>query len=340
MKILIIQTAFYGDVILALPMVQAIKQSNPTFKVDFLCIPKTSELLRNNNNINELIIYDKRGVDEGYSGFNKLKNKILSNKYDTIISVQRFLRTTLLTYFGGAKLTVGFDTASLSGFFKKKVKYLPKHEILRNLDLLKPIGIDINEIIRPEIYPDESDVIEIDKIFSGLNISNGQKVICAAPGSVWFTKRFPADKYISLFNKLDESDYIILLIGDSNDAKECEKILSKSTNNNIYNYAGKLTILQSAELIKRSSLLLTNDSAPLHIANSVSTDVIAFFGSTVREFGFYPYGKRDIVFEIDGLKCRPCNNHGMDYCKIKSFDCMNKISEQNIIEKITELLRS
>ncbi|MCU0373397.1 MAG: glycosyltransferase family 9 protein, partial [Ignavibacteria bacterium] len=190
----------------------------------------------------------------------------------------------------------------------------------------------------PELYPDESDIKEVDKIFSGLNIRNGRGVICAAPGSVWFTKRFPAEKYVSLFNRLDIRDYVILLIGDTNDYSVCEKIKYHSTNNNIYNYAGKLSIMQSAELIKRSSLLLTNDSAPLHIANAVSTDVIAFFGSTVREFGFYPYGKRDYVFEVGGLKCRPCTNHGKDYCRIKTFDCMNNISDKNISEKIIEML--
>jgi heptosyltransferase II len=338
MKILIIQTAFYGDIILTLPMVQAIKKIYPDYKVDFLCIPKTSEILKNNKNINEVIIYDKRAADKGIFGFLKLKNKIRGSKYNVIISVQRFLRTTLLSYFGGSELTIGFDNAVLSGLYDKKVYYQNKHEILRNLDLLKPIGIDVNEIISPELFPEESDIQEVDKIYSGLNIRKDQKVICASPGSVWYTKRFPKDKYVSLFNELDSSDYIILLIGDDSDFRVCEWIQSQSTNNNIYNYAGKLSIMQSTELIKRSSLLLTNDSAPLHIANAVSTDVIAFFGSTIKEFGFYPYGKRDYVFEIVGLKCRPCTNHGKDYCKIKTFDCMNKISEKNISAKITEML--
>jgi heptosyltransferase II len=338
MKILIIQTAFYGDIILTLPMVQAIKKIYPDYKVDYLCIPKTYEILKNNKNINEVIIYDKRGADKGLYGFLKLKNKIRRSNYNVIISVQRFLRTTLLSYLSGSELTIGFDNAVFSGLYNKKVIYQNKHEILRNLDLLKPIGIDINEIISPELSPEESDIQEIDKIYSGLNIRKGQKVICAAPGSVWYTKRFPKDKYISLFNKLDSSDYIILLIGDEKDFQDCKCIQSQSTNNNIYNYAGKLTIMQSVELIKRSSLLLTNDSAPLHIANAVSTDVIAFFGSTIREFGFYPYRKRDYVFEIDGLKCRPCTDHGKDYCKIKTFDCMNKINEKNISLKITEML--
>jgi len=338
MKILIIQTAFYGDLILTLPMVQVIKKTHPDYKVDYICIPKTSDILKNNINVNEVIIYDKNGVDKGFSGFMKLKNKIKGNKYDVIICVQRFLRTTLLSYLGGPELTIGFDNAFLSGLYDKKVNYQTKHEILRNLDLLKPIGIEINEIIRPELFPGESDIHEVDRIFSGLNLKKDQKVICVAPGSVWFTKRFPAVKYAALFDKLDNQDYLILLIGDKNDLRDCEQIQSMSTNNNIYNYAGKLTIMQSAELIKRSSLLLTNDSAPLHIANSVSTDVIAFFGSTIREFGFYPYGKHDFVFEVDGLECRPCTNHGKDYCKIKILDCMNKISEKIISEKITEML--
>ena len=97
-------------------------------------------------------------------------------------------------------------------------------------------------------------------------------------------------------------------------------------------------MLESAELIKRSDLLITNDSAPLHIANSVGTDVIGIFGATIPAFGFFPYGKRDIVFETNGLKCRPCSIHGGNKCPIGTFECMLKIKEEAILESVKKIL--
>ena len=104
------------------------------------------------------------------------------------------------------------------------------------------------------------------------------------------------------------------------------------------NVTGTLTITESAELIRRASLLITNDSAPLHIANAVGTDVIAIFGATVPSFGFYPYGKNDFVFETNGLKCRPCSIHGGNKCPVNTFECMNAISEKDIYDKVKEYL--
>jgi heptosyltransferase-2 len=130
----------------------------------------------------------------------------------------------------------------------------------------------------------------------------------------------------------------VALIGGKDDVKLCEFIINKTSHNEVYNFAGKLSILQSAELIKNSALLITNDSAPLHLANSVGTKVIALFGSTTKDFGFYPTGDNDKVFEIAGLKCRPCSNHGKKECPIHTFVCMNNISEIDIYEEIKKTL--
>ncbi|MCE1164046.1 MAG: glycosyltransferase family 9 protein [Bacteroidetes bacterium] len=334
MKFLIIQTAFAGDVILSLPLVQVLRKRYPASKIDFLCIPKTSELLVGNPNIDEVIVYDKRGTDKSLSGFFRIVKRLKKEKYNYVFGVQRFLRTTLLAYFVHKTRSVSYNNSSFSFLYDETVNYQNKHEILRVLDLIKPLGINENNIIRPELFPSEEDKIKIDGIYKGLNISSKSELVCIAPGSVWFTKRFPKEKFIRLINLCEKDNFRIALIGGPDDAPLCDDIIKNTTNNNVYSFAGKLTMLQSAELIKRSSALVTNDSAPLHLGNAVGTKVIALFGSTVRDFGFYPAGDGDKVFEINGLACRPCTNHGKKECKIKSFDCMNLIREEDIYAEI------
>ena len=304
-RILIIQTAFPGDVILTLPLLQVLNKNYPGSKIDFLCIPATSTLLKNNKHINEVIIYDKRKT--GSNDFQNLIKLLRSKKYDLIISPHRSFRSALISKLCGAKNTISFDSSSFSFLYDSKVKYRQDiHEIRRNLSLLQPLGITEENIIKPELFISKKEEEKISEFLSLDRIEENEKFICIAPGSVWFTKRFPEDKFIRVCDLLEDIATKIVMIGGETDRELAECIKKKSKNKNILNSAGRFTFTESAELIRRASVLITNDSAPLHLANSVGTKVIAIFGATVPAFGFYPYGKNDVVIEINGLKCRPC----------------------------------
>jgi heptosyltransferase-2 len=108
---------------------------------------------------------------------------------------------------------------------------------------------------------------------------------------------------------------------------------------NVFNVAGKLSLLQSAELIKRSHVIISNDSAPMHLAVAVATPVVAIFGATVPEYGFAPRGAHDIVIETKGLKCRPCSIHGGKTCPIGTFECMIAITPELVVNKVMPFLR-
>jgi heptosyltransferase II len=337
-KILIIQTAFIGDVILTIPMVKVLKEHFKDSEIDFLCIPKTKELLENNSNISDIIVYDKHN-ELGMKGLKGIYTILKKKNYDVIVSPHRSFRSSFLAFFSGSKLTIGFNTASLSILYKKTVNYIKNiHEIQRNLKLLEPLGIVKNSIINPEFFITAEIVSKIDKLLFEYNIAKNNNFILAAPGSIWFTKRFPYKKFSKVFNLLKQLDLGILLIGSGDDVDLCDKIISESENKNLINLAGKISLLETVEIIRRSRLLLTNDSAPLHMANAVGTKVIALFGATIPEFGFYPYGEKDGIFEINGLKCRPCGIHGGNKCPIKTFDCMNKLSEKEIAKTILNSL--
>ncbi len=338
-KILIIQTAFLGDVILTLPVLQVLKNKYPESKIDFLCIPRTSSLLKNNPYVNELIVYDKRQTGVKY--LISLIRRLRTFKYDLIITPHRSFRTSILSYFSGAKDTISFDKSSFSFLYSKRVIYVNGiHEIQRNLKLLEPLGIREDKIIRPELFQAEQERKKVDQFLESNNISPEDNIISIAPGSVWFTKRFPREKFVKLCDLLESFKCKIILIGGIEDKPVTEFILGNSRNKSIIDTAGRFNILDSAELIKRSSLLITNDSAPLHVANAVETNVIAVFGATIPEFGFYPYGKRDIIFQTNGLNCRPCSIHGGNKCPIGTFVCMENIKEEEIIESVKILSKT
>jgi heptosyltransferase II len=330
-NILIIQTAFAGDVILTLPVLEEIKFKYPDSKISFLCIPEVANLLENNPFLDEVIIYDKKNSQKGIFAFKKFIKKIKNKNFDLIVSPHRSLRSTLISYFSKVSRTISFDVSALSSLYKERVIYKNNvHEIIRNLSLLAPIGILKNEIITPKLFPSEKDKGVVDKLLKDFKFDDDEKFITIAPGSVWLTKAYPDTKYAKVINILNDFAVKIVMIGGEDDFGLCAKIKVLCKNLNIYNAAGKLTYLQSVELIRRSKVLLTNDSAPLHLANAVGTKVIAIFGATVPEFGFYPYGKNDVIFQTSGLKCRPCSIHGGNRCPIKTFDCMVKIDETDV----------
>ncbi len=326
-KILIIQTAFLGDVILTLPMAQVLKRENPECEIDFLCIPSTEILFKHNSLVNKVIVYDKKGKDS----FSRIKNEI-KNNYDVVISPHRSARSALLAFFSKARKRITFDKSSLNFLYTDKIKYLQGiHEIQRNLILLKPLGINEENIIKPELFLSEEEKHKIDSLLKE-EIIESEKLIALAPGSVWFTKRYPKEKFMEILNLLSKENVKVFLIGGKDDIELGNYLMSDTKSANVINMIGKLNVLESAELIKRCDVLITNDSAPLHIANSVGTKVISMFGATVPQFGFFPYGKDDVILETEGLKCRPCAIHGGNKCPIGTFICMENIAEEKIYQ--------
>ncbi|MDQ3194413.1 MAG: glycosyltransferase family 9 protein [Bacteroidota bacterium] len=323
--------------ILTLPVLQILKKNYPEAEIDFLCIPKSSGLLKNNPHVSEVIMYDKRNT--GTINFMKLVRYLKSKKYDLIISPHRSFRSSLICKLSSAIKTVSFNKSSFSFLYDARVVYQNDiHEIQRNLKLLEPIEIIENKIIKPELFPSIKDKEKIDVLFSDRSPVPGEKIIAIAPGSVWFTKRFPKEKFVKFCDLLQSQAVRIFLIGGVDDRNLCEYILEKTTNKNIISTAGRLSILESAELIKRATLLITNDSAPLHVANSVGTEVICIYGATVPAFGFYPTGANDIIVETDGLSCRPCSIHGGHKCPIGTFVCMLNIREKSIADAVRNSL--
>ncbi len=336
---LIVQTAFLGDVILTLPLVQVLKQSFPSAGIDIVVTPQAATLLQNHPALRGVFEFDKRGKDSGIGGLMRKVSQIREGKYDLAVVPHRSLRSALLVRLGKIPFRIGFHTSAGKILFNEVVRYEKSlHEVERNLRLLRPLGIEATGAEYPELYPADDDRRAVDDLLGLAGIKDRTKLIAVAPGTVWNTKRWLKERFVELSRKLLEAGWGVALIGGGSDVSLCDGIVHDVASSRVFSTAGKLTLLQSADLIRRCRVLVCNDSAPMHLAVAVRTPVVAVFGATVPEFGFAPYGKYDAVVETKGLACRPCSIHGGDKCPISTFECMVKISADEVLSAVMQVV--
>jgi len=217
------------------------------------------------------------------------------------------------------------------------------HEIDRDLSLLEPLGLrpSVGELV-PTLHPLQRDREAVDALLLAHQTRvarfNRDAMVALAPGSVWNTKRWPEEKFVLLARGLQDSGLDLVLIGGREDRPLCGRIAAAVAETPL-NAAGELSPLQSAELIRRCRVLVSNDSAPAHLATGVRTPVVALFGATVPSFGFAPRGPSDRVIETTGLSCRPCSIHGGHRCPIATFDCMERIKPRTVHDAVIQIAR-
>ncbi len=315
-RILVIQTAFLGDVILATPVFSELKRLYPDAHIDALVKSGNESLLESHQAINEVFIFSKK---EGkWKSLISLIRSIRKRKYDLVINLHRFGSSGLITALSGANETRGFSKNPFSIFFTNRFSHEIGDgtlEVERNLSLIHDLGAA--KRVRPSLFPTPED-------FSIVKSYPEDAYAVVAPASVWFTKQLPKEQWIKLINHLNSKVY---LIGGPTDKQLCNEIVERLPKSDVVNLAGKLTLMQSAALISSAQRTYVNDSGPLHIASAMNAPVTAFFCSTVPEFGFGPLSDDAKIIQIqEKLECRPCGLHGHAACPKGHFKCGSEIS--------------
>jgi heptosyltransferase II len=314
-NILVIQTAFIGDAILASSLIEKLKDKFPAAAISVLVRKGNGAVYDNHPYLKEVLIWDK--------GQRKIRNLlsllfyIRRKKYDCVVSCHRYFSSGLLAGFSGARHIAGYKQNPLSFLFNYTVYHKigdGTHETERYCRLVSDFAGD--EVFKPKLYPTEKDERSV------LHFQD-RPYVCMAPASVWFTKQLPLHKWVTLCNSINPAMNIYLL-GSASDVNLCMKI-KEQTSANVHAVAGELTLLQSCALMKKAVMNYVNDSAPLHLASSVNAPVTAFFTSTVPAFGFGPLSDHSKTFGIDELPCRPCGLHGYVACPLGHFKCGNEM---------------
>jgi heptosyltransferase-2 len=322
-KFLVIQTAFIGDVVLATGIIEKLHQYYPHAQIDFLVRKGNEGLLHQHPFLHEVLIWDKK--KSKYKHLLQLLKQIQQRKYDKVINVQRYANTGFLTAFSKAKEKIGFDKNPLSFLFTKKIKHHfleGTHEIERNHSLISDFTDPVPA--KPKLYPTISDAEKVKQY-------KGKAYLCLAPSSVWFTKQYPKEKWISFLDQLPPK-YYIYLIGAPGDKALCEEIKKTSLYPFIINLAGQLNFLQSASLMQDAVMNYVNDSAPMHFSSAVNATVTAVYCSTVPAFGYGPLSDKSFIVEKAGqLSCRPCGLHGYKACPKEHFKCALDITDEQLL---------
>ena len=311
-RILVIQTAFLGDVILATPIWENIHAAYPHAQIDVVVKKGNESLLTGHPFLHQVFIFDKR---------NKVKNlwnlgkTLRSQQYDLVINLQRFASSGILTLLTKGKESRGFQKNPLSLFFSKRYPHEMKpdwHEVDRNLCLISDLVTA--PIRRPQLFPSKDDL-------NSVQIYQDDPYFCLAPTSVWFTKQAPLEIWLELIEKLSQTKEQIFLLGAPSDRAYLDEIVKNTRSAQVINLAGRLSLLQSAALMAGAKHNYVNDSGPLHLASATNAPVSAFFCSTVPEFGFGPLSDHSDVIEVKNLDCRPCGLHGHKACPKGHFKC-------------------
>lgn len=322
-KILIIRLSSLGDVLLTTPLLSALKREYPSCRIDFLVREEYSDVLRHNPHVNKLFKFTRNSNEEL-----NLKKELISNCYTLVIDLQNNFRSR--------SLTSGVN-GNVVRFYKNTIrKFLLVNFKINMLKESAPIperyaeaaGVRLNENDLVKLYLPEPD--------SNEKIQRDNKIIGLCPGAKHYTKRWLKEYYIELGKKLIKNSFSVCLLGGKDDNQLCEEISKEihgvenlSTDNNLYGLAFNM---------KQCSAVVCNDSGLMHLGSALQIPVVAIFGSTVKEFGFFPYKNRSRVIENNSLTCRPCSHIGRERCPKKHFKCMRDIQPNDVYKTITNLI--
>ena len=342
-KILLIQTAFIGDVVLATALLETLHEQYPQASIDIIVRQGNESLFNEHPFISELIVWNKK--ENKYLHWLQVLTKIRAKKYDLLINLQRFAATGLWTLLSKATTTIGFDKNPFSFLFTHKVKHdvvalnqnisvSEVHEINRNHALISSLGVF--PLAMPKLYPTKSD-------FEKVKLYQAEKYITIAPASVWFTKQFPLTAWVSFISEL-KFEGPIYILGGASDKALGDKIINEvvrlhsTASTKIINLSGELGFLASAALQQKAVLNYVNDSAPMHFCSAVNAPVVAIYCSTITAFGFGPLSTNSFIVETqEQLACRPCGLHGKKQCPLGHFNCAHSIENAQLIAPLLQM---
>ena len=336
-SILIIKIGALGDVILASPSIKAIHKKFPDSKIKLLTAVENREVFINSPYIDEILVCDFKERDRGFFGLLRVGKKVRSENFDTVVDLQNNKKSHVIAFLSCAPKRLGYDNGKLSFLLNRKIKDRSPliDPVSHQLKVLGLLGINnIDEKL--SLWPSPRDIKWAENFFASQWLKPNTKLVAFNIGSSpkWLTKLWPVEYFVELSTRLaKELGIRIILIGKDDGKKDvrADKFLKRSKCKPI-NALGKTNIPCLAALIKKCDLLLSADSAPVHIAASVNTPFIALFGPTDPKRHLVPM-ERSEVFKKD-LKCSPCYKRVCD----KGYICMRSIKPDEVYTAIVKLL--
>ncbi len=336
MRVLVIQTAFLGDVMLTLPLLSLLRVTGVATSLAVLAAPAGARFLETQNVIDEIIVFDKRAGDRGLTGTIRAARACNKFRPEAVLVPHRSFRSALIAWLMRAPRRIGFDESGGRMFLTTTVPYCARdHEIERIASLAEVLGATLPEgrlTFRIHVPGDAARRVAA-LLAGGIGAS---RMAVLAPGSRWATKRWPAAAYAALADRLASSGLGIVLAGGDDDCEASAEVASLAKTD-VLDLTGRLDLGEWLALVAASAIVVSNDSAAAHVAAGVGVPVVAIFGPTVPAQGFAPYTDIASVVGSD-LECRPCGRHGADRCRRGTLQCMEDVSVDAVYDAALELL--
>lgn len=340
-NILLVQTGFIGDVILSSPVISSLRRIYPEATISLLTTPIASDLYKNHPDLKEVLVFDKRKSQKGFVGLLRMARYLRAKTYDSVYSLHKSSRTSVLLFLSGIKERYSFKESKLNFLYTKTCRRSDlEHDVLRNLAILR-----VHDL-KPEDYACQMSIGTSLKLkeqaLALISPIKDLRIITIAPGSVWATKRLPVEIFLEVAIKCLRDGYGIVLLGGPDDRALGDFLANGIEESGfIDKYVdaiGKCPLSVSAEIVRLSSLVISNDSSPLHMASATGVPVVATFCATVPEQGFGPWMVPYKIIEVKDLDCRPCGRHGGNICPTGTHACQKGIKSESIYSAVLELI--
>jgi lipopolysaccharide heptosyltransferase II len=337
MRILIAQTSFLGDVVLSTPVFAGVRRHHPHAHVTVLARPDTVGVLEGHPAVDAIIIDDKRGRARGLGSLRVVRD-LRRGRFDLALALHKSFRTAWMLAAAGIPRRIGFRRSAGWFFYHRCVaRDATRHDVERNLAILAGIDIDPRTVVsRPFVACPPGATARLEALLRDHDVPPAARLIGVAPGSAWATKRWTAEGYGALLDDVcRELGAIPVLLGAPTDVPYAEAV-QHAASGRVINLVGQTDLGTLIAAIDRCLVLVTNDSAPMHIAVARNTPVVAVFGPTTPAQGYGPYTDRAVIVER-ALSCRPCSRHGGALCPIGTHACMREISHADVLRAVREL---
>ena len=333
-RILIVNVNWVGDVLFSTPFIRAVREANPDAYIACLLHPRCREILESNPRLNEIIIYDEEGAHKSLFGKWAVIRELKKKRFDTAFLLHRSFTKALLTYLAGIKERVGYPTKNRGGIITHAVEEPAEdlHKVEYFLNIARAYGIDVKDHSY-EFFVRDTDRKFVKDLLGKDGVTDKDLIVVLCPAGNWPPKRWPAENFARLGDELAEKfGARIVLSASGKDLKLAEDIKSVMASNPVIT-AGKTDLKQLGALLERASLVVANDTGPMHMAVALGAKTIALFGPTsARLTG--PYGKGDYKVISGNGSCEvPCY-----YIGCADNACMSAIKVEDVLNEANEAL--
>ncbi len=340
---LVVQTSFLGDTVLTTPLIAELATRGP---VSVVVTPASAPLLARNHGHPRALRLRQARSRRGSARLSApraaaARTRCAASAQPPIAYLaQRSVRSAALALAAGYTQRVGFEGSAGQTLYSRRVPYRDDRHHAERLWRLafERVGnafADVPHRCGRGSSPAKPSARAVDALLG--DGTDSRPLIALAPGSIWATKRWP---YYAQLAEALAPRFRIAVIGGLADSREAASIADFSGAQGVVDGTASLSLLASAELIGRARLLVTNDSAPQHLASAMGTKTITIFGPTVEEFGFGPLAPHSISIGLDALACRPCHHHGPPHCPLGHWRCMRELGVDAVALAVDEVLRA